>query len=194
MASLIGWGAAGQGDRFGGVIFSDTEHNELKPQRGRTAVLRFIRQLVTHPAWATRATAAADADAGLRALVRLRRVVRPGSLVFMLSDFRWFDARARVQLVRLAQHNEVVLTFIYDPLERTLPPPGRYRVSDGRAELLLETYDDRQAQEYAQRFVAREAALEQLARQHGMHLLRYCTQQDPATTLREGLRSGPKPR
>jgi len=195
MASLIGWGAAGQGDRFGGVIFSDTDHHELKPQRGRTSVLRFIRHMVTHPAWTTRGTpaAVADVDAGLRALLRLRNVVRPGSLVFLLSDFRWFDARARLQLARLARHNEIVLAFIYDPLERDLPPPGRYRVSDGSAELLLDTHDGTLAQEYAQRFAARESALEQFARQHGLHLLRYCTQQDPAATLRAGLQSGSRP-
>lgn len=194
MASLIGWGAAHKGDRFGGVIFSDSEHHELKPQRGRAAVLRFINQMVSHPAWGASVAPAAGADAGSRALVRLRRVVRPGSLVFLLSDFRWLDERTRLQLARLAQHNEIVLTFIFDPLERTLPPPGRYRVSDGAAELLLDTFDRHHADDYARRFAERDATLTLLARQHGMHLVRYCTEQDPAEALRAGLRSGLRPR
>ncbi len=194
MASLIGWGAAHKGDRFGGVIFSDSEHHELKPQRGRAAVLRFINQMVSHPAWGASVAPAAGADTGSRALVRLRRVVRPGSLVFLLSDFRWLDERTRLQLARLAQHNEIVLTFIFDPLERTLPPPGRYRVSDGAAELLLDTFDRHHADDYARRFAERDATLTLLARQHGMHLVRYCTEQDPAEALRAGLRSGLRPR
>lgn len=196
MASLIGWGAAHKGDRIGGVIFSDQEHHELKPQRGRSAVLRFIRQMATHPAWGPRAAraAGADADAGLRALMRLRRVVRPGSLVFLLSDFRWLDERARLQVARLAQHNETVLVFMFDPLEQALPPPGRYRVSDGVAELLLDTFNRDQAETYAQRFAERETALALLARQHGMRLVRYCTEQDPAEALRAGLVSGVRPR
>ena len=55
--------------------------------------------------------------------MRLRQVTRPGSLVVMLSDFRFLDDACRAQLVELARHNDVVLIHLHDPFERDLPPP-----------------------------------------------------------------------
>lgn len=190
LAGIIGWSAAHRGDRIGGVIWSDAGHHEVKPQRGRQGVLRFIRELALHPAWDTRGSGADAADAGLRSLMRLRRVVRPGSMVFVVSDFDWLDARAARQVGRLAQHNEVVLVFLSDPLERTLPPPGLYRISDGAAECVLDTFDRELVERHARRFAGREAALVQLARQHGLRLVRVGTEQDPAEALRAGLGNG----
>jgi uncharacterized protein (DUF58 family) len=190
MAALIGWSAAQRGDRIGGVLFSEGDHHEIKPQRGRAAVLRFLREMVNHAAWKGRAAPVrGDPDAGLRALARLRRIVRPGSLVFLLSDFRWLDDRARRQLARLSAHNEIVLLFLFDPLEQRLPPPGRYRVSDGSAELLLDTLDEGFAAEYARRFGEREAALDRVARQLGLRLVHYSTAEDPAAALRAALQA-----
>lgn len=214
LAGIIGWSAAHQGDRIGGVIYSDAEHHEVKPQRGRRGVLRFIRELVIHPAWQSRGAGAAQpayaesattdpatadlakadpAKAGFRALLRLRRVVRPGSMVFLLSDFHWLDARSARQVGRLAQHNDVVLVFLFDPLERTLPPPGHYRINDGAREMVLDTHDRALVEGHARRFAEREQALGQLARQQGLRLVRYCTDQDPAEALRLGL-GGARPR
>lgn len=193
LAGLIGWSAARRGDRIGGVIFSDAGHHEVKPQRGRRGVLRFIRELALHAAWDTGGRGADAADAGLRALLRLRRIVRPGSMVFLLSDFHWFDARAARQVGRLARHNEVVLLLLSDPVERALPPPGLYRISDGVTEQVLDTFDRDLVQAHARRYAERNAALAQLARQHGLRIVRYSTEQDPAEALRAGLESsGPR--
>jgi uncharacterized protein (DUF58 family) len=186
MAALVAWSAAHRGDRIGGVLFSEGDHHEIRPQRGRAAVLRFIREMVNHSAWKRRGVAPGrgDPDAGLRALARLRRVVRPGSLVVLLSDFRWLDDRARRQLARLSAHNEIVLLFLFDPVEQHLPPPGYYRVSDGAGELLLDTMDDGLTADYARRFAEREAALERTARQLRLRLARCSTAQDPVAALR----------
>ena len=35
-------------------VFSDNVHHELKPQRGKSAVLRLIKYMVEHPAWQQR--------------------------------------------------------------------------------------------------------------------------------------------
>ena len=77
------------------------------------------------------------------AMVRLRRVVRPGSRVILLSDFANFDAATEINLAQLARHNELTLLHIYDPLEASLPPPGRYRLSDGADEFVIDTADMR---------------------------------------------------
>jgi len=187
MASMLGWSAVHDDDRIGGMIFSAAEHHELRPRRGRATMLRLINMLVANPGW-QQLPAAAPADAGLRALLRLRRLVRPGSLVYLLSDFRYLDDRVRAQLVQLARHNELVLVFISDPLERQLPPPGSYRVSDGEQSTVLDTFDRARVEAYRHRFIARSEQLQSLADQQGVHLLSYSTETDPLQFLTAVLR------
>ena len=185
-ASLLAWSAQQRGDRVGGLVFSDTEHRELKPQRGKPAVLHLINRLASHPAW-DGGFGEAQPGAGLDASLRLRRLARPGSLVFLLSDFRDLGEAARRQLGRLAQHADVVLVFIHDPLEASLPPPGRYRVSDGRDVVVVDTRDRRLVAAYEERFREREAALLRLARRHRMVLAPCRTDRPLVASLQAGL-------
>ena len=187
MASLLGWSAVHQGDRVGSVIFSDERHHELKPQRGKAGMLRMIKQMLNVPSWQAPAQPAESGNAATHALRRLRRVARPGSLVFLLSDFRHLDEAGAAHLVRLSRHNDLVMIQIHDPLERELPPPGIYRVSDGTHEHVLDTFDRERVENYRRRFQEHEARLQQLARSHGIYLFRCETRDEPLQALRAGL-------
>lgn len=190
-ASLLAWSAVHGGDRVGGVVFSDHQHHELKPHRGKAAALRLINRLVEHPVWSPAQHTETDPAAGARALGRLRRVVRPGSLVFLLSDFRGFEESAWSQLTLLGRHNDLVLLFIYDPLERSLPPPGLYRISDGHGDALLDSFDSAKVEAHRRRFDSHLEKLEQLAQRNGMHLISCSTVEDPLRVLQAGLKARP---
>ena len=190
LAALIGWSALHNGDRVGGVVFSEEEHHELRPQRGKTAVLRLINRIVKDSGWSHPALSANGRQSLEHALQRLRRVARPGSLIFLISDFRRLDAQAEITLTRLSRHNEVVMLFVYDQLEQALPPPGRYKVSDGAREFLLDSSDDHRVREYRQQFRARLDRLQQLSRSNRMILLPCRTDAEPLTLLLSGLKSG----
>ncbi len=185
-ASLLAWSAQQRGDRVGGLVFSEAEHREIKPRRGKPAVLQLINRLAGHPAW-TKPGAASAPGAGLDAALRLRRLARPGSLVFLLSDFRDLGEAALRQVGRLAQHADVVLVFIHDPLEATLPPPGRYRVTDGAEELVIDAANRGLSTAYAERFRARENALLRLAQRHRMVVLPCPTDRPLIASLQAGL-------
>ncbi len=66
------------------------------------------------------------------ALERAQRVARPGSLVFVVSDFYGLDESAAGALARLRVHNDVVMVQVLDAVEIEPPPAGQYPVSDGR--------------------------------------------------------------
>ena len=183
LASLVAWSANRQGDRVGGVIFSEHSHHELKPQRGKSSVLRLISHIAGHPAWQRGRQETGDDRSGAKSLVRLRRVVRPGSQIFLLSDFRNLDDAAFSQISRLSAHNEVVLIFIYDRLESTLPAPGHYRVSNGNDEVLLDTHDRNWTESYHRRFIEHTERLQALARANGIHLMSCSTEDDPLSIL-----------
>lgn len=183
-AALLAWSAAHQGDRVGGVVFTEYSHYELKPRRGRPAVLDLINRLALPISVGDQPP---DPQTGLRALTRLARVTRPGSLVFLFSDFRRLDADADVQLHRLAAHSEVVLVFISDPLERELPSSGYYRLTDGRREIELATGDAETRRRHAERFAAHLARLQRLAQHGNIHLIECSTVADPLRALQYGL-------
>lgn len=190
LAALIAWSALNNGDRVGGVIFSDEEHHELKPQRGKSAVLRLLNGIANHAAWTNPESEGTDQQTLTHALLRLRRVARPGSLLFLISDFRRLDHQAEMQISLLSKHNEAVMLFVCDPLEQALPPAGRYRVSDGNREFLLDAFDDGLARQYRQRFQTREERLLRLSRSNRIILLPCMTNDEPLAVLMNGLNPG----
>ena len=187
-AALLAWSAHHRGDRLGGLIFGDTTHRELKPRLGRQAALRFVHELASHPDWAQREGGAeAGAEPLRRAMSALRRVARPGSLVVVLSDFTGLTRAAQSYLSSVARHNEVLAVFLNDPLERELPPPGRYRIVSQDDELAIDTYANAARRDYREAFAERAHDLEQFCQRYGVHLMPLSTDDDPVSALQTAL-------
>jgi len=186
-AALLSWAAHHRGDRLGGLIFGDTTHRELKPRLGRQAALRFVHQLAEHPDWGNRYLASDDTEPLTQAMSSLRRVARPGSLVVVLSDFVGFSRGAQSYLSSVARHNEVLAVFLNDPLERQLPPPGRYRLVSNDNELAIDTVAKAARKDYREAFQARTQELEAFCKRYGVHLMPLSTEDDPVTALQTAL-------
>ena len=188
-AARLGWSAIHHGDRIGALIFSETEHLELRPKRGKQALLHLFKRLADSPVWSGNISSPTEPSATLlhQSLMRLRRVAQPGSLIFLLSDFGDLDEPSRAHLVQLARHSDLVLISIHDPLEAELPPPGRYRISDGEAFVTIDSTHDAAREEYRQRYQWQQSELQQFCRRNGIHLMPMATADDPLTTLQRGL-------
>lgn len=185
-AALLAWAAHHRGDRLGGIIFGDTTHRELKPRLGRRAALRFVHQLAEHKDWTNRG-AVEGSEPFTQAMSSLRRVARPGSLVVVISDFIGFNRAAQAYLSSVARHNEVLAVFMNDPLERRLPPPGRYRIVSPTDELAIDTYATAARRDYEHEFAARSHELEVFCHRYGVHLMPMSTDDDPVSTLQTAL-------
>jgi len=186
--ALLAWAAHHRGDRLGGLIFGDGTHRELKPRLGRQAALRFVHQLVEHPDWSTDNEAGTAREKTLtRAMSALRRVARPGSLVVILSDFQGLERAAQSYLSSVARHSEVLAVYLNDPLEKALPPPGRYRLVAGDEELAIDTHAAAARREYADAFDARFQSFGEFCSRYGVHLMPLSTDQDPVTALQTAL-------
>jgi uncharacterized protein (DUF58 family) len=193
LASLAGWSAVHHGDRIGGVIFSETDHYELKPHRGKTGVLRFINKLAGHPAWADPYAARTDHGAIGRELIRLRRVTRPGSMLFLISDFRYLSQADEHQIMRLSKHNDVILIYIRDPLEEDLPRGGQYRVSDGEEEVSIDTFNREYTRNYHERYVHHLERLLRLSRMGNIYLISCSTKDNPLQVLQSQMTASFRP-
>jgi len=199
--ALLAWAAHHRGDRLGGLIFGDTTHRELKPRLGRRAALRFVHQLAEHRDWPQgnrgpkRGQTYFDQnrsdpfsrDPFAQAMSALRRVARPGSLVVVISDFIGFNRAAQSYLSSVARHNEVLAVFMNDPLERKLPPPGRYRIVSPDDEISIDTFATAARRDYEHEFVERSNVLEKFCHRYGVHLMPMSTDDDPVSTLQTAL-------
>ncbi len=188
-ASLLGWSALRQGDRLGALLFDGERHVEIRPRRGRAAVVHLLGQLAAHPSWHTRRASdeRASLDAMNQALARLDRVVQPGSLIVLLTDLSVLAGEGSTHLAQLSRHNEILLVQIHDPLDAELPPPGSYRVSDGNRFVALETGDARRRERYRQQHAERQEALKALCRRYPITWVPMATAEDPLAALQRVL-------
>ena len=188
-AALLSWAAHHRGDRLGGLIFGDTTHRELKPRLGRQAALRFLHELAEHSDWQRRETLDnGEREAPLTmAMASLRRVARPGSLVVILSDFAGLTRAAQSYLSSVARHSEVLAVFLSDPVERELPPPGRYRLVTREDELAIDTFAKAARRDYSSAFEQRTRELDQFCQRYGIHLMTLSTDEDPVSALQVAL-------
>lgn len=122
MTALISWSAAARGDKVGALLFSDSEHRECKPLTRKRAVLAICHELM---AMQQRVQASQDtsqsSEAFADACARVRRLARPGSLVYLISDFAHLDARAQQHISQVSRHCEVHAVMINDPMDDDLP-------------------------------------------------------------------------
>lgn len=183
LAALLAWTAEHHGDRIGGQIFSEQGCRELKPQNGRQAVLHFLHALVDRRV--------PDHPAGFpfeQILARLVKHVRPGSRVYIISDFRGVNDASERHLARLSEHCDVVLLFVFDALEQHLPAKGRYRFTDGERDVVMDSSDARRLADYQRRFAERLERLQAIARKGHMQLILCGTADDPAQCLKSLMR------
>ena len=185
LAALVAWRAQQNGDRIGGVIFGDSEHRELPPRRGKAAAMHSLKPLVElapgSPALAAGQTTRTKLSA---VFARLRRIAKPGSLIFVFSDFRGLDDEAITELVLLGRHADIGLVIISDPLEQAFPEVhGDAIVTDRTQRIRLDGLGDNQKQDYRELHEKRVDAVFNLAREQRYMAVEASTADEPLSVL-----------
>ena len=138
IAALMGWRALLRGDRVGAILFSEKLHYEFRPRGDRQQYLRLLSKIMTvHNRIADEMKDEKwDFESKYQlseALIRVRHVVQPGSLVYIFSDFHSFNEECRKQMFQLSKHNHLEVYLLSDPLEKEAPSHGNYIMSDGKS-------------------------------------------------------------
>jgi uncharacterized protein (DUF58 family) len=191
-AALLAWNAWKAGDRVGGLIFDGGNIHEVRPLRNRSRLLHLLKMIseatLNRPQFRPQIkTQQAQTQQLSEALSNLRRVVTPGSRIFLLSDFHGIDAVVRKQLAVLARRSDLYLLMISDPMEQQFPAAGQWRVTDGRRFLQLDFSRKKARVDYQQQSSSRVEQLQQLAHKHHFSLIRLSTQDDIFLTLQQHL-------
>lgn len=166
-AAIFCWMAIDNGDRVGGLVYAESGHSLVRPKRSRRSALHLLNQIHIYnnrlKDLANR-QAAPTLPANQRglsgALGQIRRITKPGSTLYILSDFTTLDGTAMQYLYQLSRHNNVVCCFIYDALEENLPVPGFYSITDGQRKGTLNSYSQTARRAYQQNFQERMSALQ----------------------------------
>ncbi len=120
LAAAVGWSAVSDGDRAGGVVFTDERHVEVRPAGGRRGLMALFRATVQCQNLVPRAGGAEFADV----LARLARTAAPGATLWLFSDFADLDARGATLLGGALAAHDLVAVHVVDPLDQALPPGG----------------------------------------------------------------------
>lgn len=135
----IAWAALAGSDRIGGQIISEYDERDIRAKRNKQAVLKLIHDLSElnnslPVAQQQNSTAHVTQNSIANTLEECRRITRPGTAIFIVSDFNDFDEAAAKALSNLGRHSDITLIQIIDPLERKLPS-GKVAVSNGEDRL-----------------------------------------------------------
>lgn len=148
LAALIAWHANAAGDRVGALVYASGSHHEITPKSREAGVLPLLALLQEYTHDYQKQREKDKKETMEQAIIRLRHVIKPGSLIVFISDFYTLNTPAIQQLNRLRQHNEFLAYHITDPLEVEAPIPGVYPMTDSHAILNINTQDKHLAQAY----------------------------------------------
>ncbi len=191
IASLFCWLAVDNGDRVGGLVFSDKSTSLVRPKRSRRSALHLLNQIFTFNQrlknkGQTEEQSADDFKPGLaHALGQIRRITKPGSTLYVISDFTTLDAKALQYLNQLARHNNVICCMVYDALEENLPVPGVYSITDGSSKGSINTHNAQMRTKYKEQFKERLSAIENELDRLNIRLITLRTNQNAVEQVRE---------
>lgn len=150
LTCLLALSAIKNQDKVGMILFSDRIERFIPPRKGRTAVMRLVREVLA--AEETRR----ETDLGM-ALQFLSKVQKRRAVVFLLSDFMTSGYEKELRVI--ARHHDVIACPISDPRERELPNIGLLEVIDPETGALMTA--DTGSSRLRESFRAQAAAEEQ---------------------------------
>lgn len=197
VAAWLAWATVANHDRIGGFIFSDNAHQEYRPKGGKQGVLQLLHGLekfnraLSKERILSQAAQSAEGDSALaQALARLQRVIRPGSLICIISDFYGLDDAAQQYLTDIVRYHNVMTFVISDPLEKQAPPPGHYTFGKGHLRMSLSTNSKATREAYHSLYTQRMNILIELLRPYPVPLLELGTESNYFALLSNALGKG----
>lgn len=180
--ALLAFAAIRNNDKVGLVVFTDRVELSIAPSKGRTHVLRLIRELLRF------APQGRGTDLGT-ALEYLGRVTHKRGVVFLVSDFLTPAPLAQEggkRLRILARRHDLVAVVVGDARERELPNVGLIELEDAETgeRVLLDTSSAKVRREYASAARRRLEALRDFFRATGIDQVEVLTGQDYVRDLR----------
>ena len=129
IAATLAFSATQNNDKIGLILFSDEIELYIPPKKGRSHVLRIIRELIEFEPKSKKTDFA-------KALKFLSNVMKKKAIVFVLSDFISEDYQQTLKIA--SGRHDVTGIRVYDKHEETIPNLGVVQMQDEETgELML---------------------------------------------------------
>lgn len=123
ISAILSFSAIQNNDKIGVIFFSDTIEKFIPPKKGRSHILRIIRELIDfHPEHT-----GTDITQAVRYLTN---AIKKRCTAFVISDFMDENPDLEMALSIANNKHDVVALKIYDDRERELPPIGMVKLKD----------------------------------------------------------------
>ena len=173
VAARVAWQTLEAGDRVGGVVVANNGLHVHRPYRTTKSVARILNDVALANQALNRAS---HADHNiLDVMLRIRRLAKHNFRVVIISDFLGNLATWREHLQGIARANQLIVTHIYDPIERLLPPADYYMVTSGKERVAFFSGDDKVRQRYQQHFGQHQDQLKEICQHASMRYVEVAT-------------------
>ncbi len=164
LCGVLAFSAIANKDKVGLLLFSDRVEKFIPPAKGKSHVLRCIRELLTYEPEG-RGT---DLNEPLRLL---RSVLKRKATIFLVSDFWTGDFSTSLSI--LGRRHDVVAVRIRDPRETSLPGVGLVRWVDAETgqTVLIDTSAGATTRRLAARAGSHDRTMEKLLASRGVDLV-----------------------
>ena len=129
LCAVLSFSAIQNNDKIGIIFFSDKIERFIPPKKGKTHILRIIRELIEFKPENSKTNIN-------EALRYVSNVIKKKSIVFIISDF--IDKNFDDALKLTNKKHDLVAFKIYDPGENELPEVGLIRLQDAETGAIIE--------------------------------------------------------
>jgi uncharacterized protein (DUF58 family) len=144
ICATLAFSAIKNNDKVGLMIFTDTVEKFIPPRKGRSHVLRILREIFYFRPRGKKTNISASVDFASRALKRR-------SIVFLVTDL--MDQGFEHSLKIISRKHDFVVIHVTDPREYELPSVGLIELEDAETgeRYLADTFDDKFRASYQRR-------------------------------------------
>lgn len=172
IAAVLAFAANTNNDKVGVIFFSDQIEGFIPPKKGRSHILRIIRELIALEPKSQRGT---RVSVGLE---YLNNVLKKRSITFVISDF--ISAPYELPLMLAARRHDVVGVQVYDEADRVMPDAGLIQVADAETGQMrwIDSSNKKVRTEYGRSFDGMKQYGIQAFRKAGASLMQMRTDED----------------
>lgn len=177
ICAVLAFSATTNNDKVGLLLFSDRIEKFIPPKKGRSHILRIIRELLeTEPEGRGTDLAAA--------LDYFNNMVKKRSICFLMSDF--LTGGYQRALAVAARRHDLIGVHLYDPRERELPDVGLMYAHDAESGLdqWLDTSSKRIRTAYTEQYDGHQEYFREAFRRGRADVVSIATTEDYVRALR----------
>jgi uncharacterized protein (DUF58 family) len=170
-AALAGFHTLHRGDRFGGIIFNDEDHEYIYPKRSKALLQHYLQHIVDkNIKLPERKILKPNREMLRKTLQRTASVITHDYVVTVISDFSMMDDEIRQCLIQLSEHNDVILVHITDPMDSNLPD-SKLVIGDGKYQITWNNKKKNWGRKYQDSFTRLETELTEKLKQYNIPVM-----------------------